>query len=437
MAVTYFKETKRMKHIAIIGSGISGLTAAYLLSKKHQVTVFEKNNYIGGHTATVDIEKAGEAFAIDTGFIVFNDKTYPNFLALLSEIGISKQATEMSFSVHNCQTGLEYNGHNLSTLFAQRRNLLSPKFWLLIKDILRFNKLCKTIFEQQDYHEDYTLGAFLTDNNFSTFFAEHYILPMGAAVWSSSLVQMENFDFRFFVQFFHNHGLLNIADRPQWYVIPKGSRSYLTPLCKPFEHNIILSAELSGITREHEKVTLHFNHGESETFDEVVIACHSDQALALLNDATKDEKTILSAMPYSENSVILHTDTRLLPKRKKAWASWNYQLSNDRTKAASVTYNMNILQGIQSEHTFCVTLNPKDAIAPAEILREFTYHHPIFSTGSIKAQKQRNLICGVNHTHFTGAYWYNGFHEDGTRSAIDVAKRFGCYLTAHESSYVK
>jgi len=430
-----------MKNIAIIGSGISGLTAAYLLSKKHQVTVFEKNNYIGGHTATVDIEKSGESYAIDTGFIVFNDKTYPNFLALLSEIGISKQATEMSFSVHNCQTGLEYNGHNLSTLFAQRRNLLRPKFWLLIKDILRFNRLCKAIFEQQNFregcHEDRTLGAFLTDNNFSNFFAEHYILPMGAAVWSSSLAQMENFDFRFFVQFFHNHGLLNIADRPQWYVIPKGSRSYLTPLCKPFEHNIKINAELSGITREHERVTLHFNQGESETFDEVVIACHSDQALALLNDATKDEKTILSAMPYSENSVILHTDTRLLPKRKKAWASWNYQLSNDRTKAASVTYNMNILQGIQSEHTFCVTLNQKDAIAPAEILREFTYHHPIFSTDSIKAQKQRNLICGVNHTHFAGAYWYNGFHEDGTRSAIDVAKRFGCYLTAHESSYVK
>lgn len=437
MAVTYFKETKRMKNIAIIGSGISGLTAAYLLSKKHKVTVFEKNNYIGGHTATVDIEKSGESYAIDTGFIVFNDKTYPNFLALLSEIGISKQATEMSFSVHNCQTGLEYNGHNLSTLFAQRRNLLRPKFWLLLKDILKFNKLCKALFEQQKYQEGYTLGAFLADNNFSDFFAEHYILPMGAAVWSSSLAQMENFDFKFFVQFFHNHGLLNIADRPQWYVIPKGSRSYLAPLCKPFEHNIKLNAELSGITREHEKVILHFNHGESETFDEVVIACHSDQALALLNDATKGEKSILSAMPYSENSVILHTDKRLLPKRKKAWASWNYQLSNDRTKAASVTYNMNILQGIQSEHTFCVTLNQKDAIAPTEILREFTYHHPIFSTDSIKAQKQRNLICGVNHTHFAGAYWYNGFHEDGTRSAIDVAKRFGCYLTAHESSDVK
>lgn len=417
-----------MKHIAIIGSGISGLTAAYLLSKKHNVTVFEKNNRIGGHTATVDIEKAGAKYAIDTGFIVFNDKTYPNFLALLAEIGIGKQATEMSFSVHNCQTGMEYNGHNLDTLFAQRRNLFRPKFWGLVKEILRFNKQCKVIFEQQDYQSGYTLGEFLAENNFSDFFAEHYILPMGAAIWSSSLAQMETFEFRFFVQFFHNHGLLNIADRPQWYVIPNGSRSYLQPLCQSFKNNITLNADISGINRIDNKVQLHFNNADSQTFDEVVIACHSDEALALLSDASEDEKAILSAMPYSENSVILHTDKNLLPQREKAWASWNYQLSQDREKAASVTYNMNILQGIQSPHTFCVTLNQKEAIEPSTILREFTYHHPIFSAQSINAQQQRHLICGVNHTHFAGAYWHNGFHEDGVRSGVEVAKRFDCLL---------
>jgi len=328
-----------MKHIAIIGSGISGLTAAYLLSKKNHVTVFEKNDRIGGHTATVDIEKNGQSFAIDTGFIVFNDKTYPNFLALLSEIGIGKQATQMSFSVHNCQTGMEYNGHNLNTLFAQRRNLFRPKFWGLVTEILRFNKQCKAIFDSQNYQDGMTLGQFLTENNFSDFFAEHYILPMGAAIWSSSLSQMEDFEFRFFVQFFHNHGLLNIADRPQWYVIPKGSRSYLKPLCQPFENNIKLNADISGISRSDNKVHLHFNQNPSESFDDVVVACHSDEALALLNDATEDETAILSAMPYSENSVILHTDKTLLPKREKAWASWNYQLSQDRSKAASVTYN--------------------------------------------------------------------------------------------------
>jgi len=417
-----------MKHIAIIGSGISGLTAAYLLSKKNHVTVFEKNDRIGGHTATVDIEKNGQSFAIDTGFIVFNDKTYPNFLALLSEIGIGKQATQMSFSVHNCQTGMEYNGHNLNTLFAQRRNLFRPKFWGLVTEILRFNKQCKAIFDSQSYQDGMTLGQFLTENNFSDFFAEHYILPMGAAIWSSSLSQMEDFEFRFFVQFFHNHGLLNIADRPQWYVIPKGSRSYLKPLCQPFENNIKLNADISGISRSDNKVHLHFNQNPSETFDDVVVACHSDEALALLNDATEDETAILSAMPYSENSVILHTDKTLLPKREKAWASWNYQLSQDRSKAASVTYNMNILQGIESENTFCVTLNQKEDIDPNLILREFTYHHPIFSSESIQAQQQRDKICGINQTHFAGAYWHSGFHEDGVRSAIEVAKRFGCSL---------
>tara|TARA_R110001592_G_scaffold218360_11_gene472379 strand:+ start:2958 stop:4235 length:1278 start_codon:yes stop_codon:yes gene_type:complete len=420
-----------MKNIAIIGSGISGLTAAYLLSKKHHVTVFEKNDVIGGHTATVDIEKDGQVYAIDTGFIVFNDKTYPNYLALLAEIGIGKQATEMSFSVHNCQTGLEYNGHNLNTLFAQRRNLLNPRFWLLVKEILRFNKLCKSIFEQDVYLPGLTLGDFLVEHKFSPFFAEHYILPMGAAIWSSSLEQMEGFEFRFFVQFFHNHGLLNIADRPQWYVVPNGSRSYLQPLCAPFKDNIHINADVIGITRNNNQVQVHFKKPEqSQSFDEVVIACHSDQALLLLSDATDDEVTLLSAMPYSENSVILHTDVSLLPDRKTAWASWNYQLSDQRSKAASVTYNMNILQGLKSEHTFCVTLNQKQDIEPQKILKEFIYHHPIFSSESIRAQQQRALICGQQHTHFAGAYWHSGFHEDGVRSAVEVAQRFNCYLDA-------
>lgn len=419
-----------MKHIAIIGSGISGLTAAYLLSKKHQVTVFEKNDRIGGHTATVDVEKSGVSYAIDTGFIVFNDKTYPNFLALLAELGIGKQATEMSFSVHNCQTGLEYNGHNLDTLFAQRRNLLKPKFWLLVKEILRFNKQCKAIYHTADFQEGYTLGQFLQDNHFSYFFAQHYILPMGAAIWSSSLAQMEAFEFRFFVQFFHHHGLLNVTDRPQWYVIPGGSRCYLAPLTAPFKENIVVNANLTGISRSEGAAWLHFHDKEKQRFDEVVIACHSDEALALLNDATDEEKSVLGAMPYSANSVVLHTDRKLLPKRRKVWASWNYQLSQDRDKPASVTYNMNILQGIDSEHDFCVTLNQKSAIDPQEILREFTYHHPIFSASSIKAQKQRAMICGINHTHFAGAYWHNGFHEDGVRSAVEVAKRFNCSLSS-------
>ncbi len=441
-----------MKNIAIIGSGISGLTTAYLLAKKHKVTVFEKSAHIGGHTATVDVKVSGEYYAIDTGFIVFNNKTYPNFLALLDEIGVGKQEAEMSFSVHNTKTKLEYNGHNLNTLFAQRRNLFRPKFWGLVKEILRFNKLCKQAYESQKFNEADTLGDFLIEHDFSQFFAEHYILPMGAAIWSSSLTQMEGFQFQFFVKFFHNHGLLNIADRPQWYVIPEGSRSYLSPLCQSFSDSIRVNSPIKFITRNNDKVQLHFSNINNknddltndtgdlhndvehvEEFDEVVLACHSDQALALLEDPSGEESTILSAMPYSENSVVLHTDISLLPKRKKAWASWNYQLSTDRDKPASVTYNMNILQSLNSEHTFCVTLNQRESIAPDKILREFTYHHPIFSLESIGAQQQRKKICGQRHTHYAGAYWHSGFHEDGVRSGVEVAKRFDCFLSNHAS----
>lgn len=417
-----------MKNIAIIGSGISGLTTAYLLSKKHQVTVFEKAEKIGGHTATVDVEVGGKPYAIDTGFIVFNDKTYPNYLKLLAEIGVDRQETEMSFSVHNSQTGLEYNGHNLDSLFAQRRNIFRPSFWLLIKEIVRFNKLCKQAYQDCHYPERYSLGDFLIENAFSRYFCEHYILPMGAAIWSSSLDQMEEFQFKFFVQFFYNHGLLNITDRPQWYVIPGGSRNYLAPLTQSFEGNIHLNSEIKSVKRIEQQIEITWADGQSKTFDEVVFACHSDQALALLADATGDEKSILSAMPYSANEVVLHTDASLLPKRKKAWASWNYQLSPNRAKPASVTYNMNILQGIESDETFCVTLNQSEAIDKNKVLRSFVYHHPVFSVDSLAAQLQRGTICGQNHTHFTGAYWYNGFHEDGVRSAVDVAARFGCFL---------
>jgi len=417
-----------MKNIAIIGTGISGLTSAYLLSKKHKVSVFEKADKIGGHTATVDVCVADENFAIDTGFIVFNNKTYRNFIALLDEIGVTKQETEMSFSVKNVATQLEYNGHNLDTLFAQRRNIFKPKFWRLISEILRFNKLCKKIYQEQSYEETLTLGDFLEQQGFSRYFAEHYILPMGAAIWSSSIENMAHFPLPFFLKFFNNHGLLNITDRPQWYVIPKGSRSYLAPLCEPFKDSIYLNSNIKQITREHDKVQLLFADGSTQIFDEVVIACHSDQAKALLADPSENETNLLGAMPYSENHVVLHTDVSLLPKRKKAWASWNYQLSTNLSKPACVTYNMNILQGLETEHTFCVTLNQTELIDKSKILREFVYHHPVYTLSSMKAQQQRPLICGKQHTHFAGAYWYNGFHEDGVRSAVDVAKRFNCFL---------
>ena len=417
-----------MKRIAIVGSGISGLSAAYLLSADNQVTVFEKDSRLGGHTATRDINIDGSTIAIDTGFIVFNDRTYPRFLALLDKIGIDRQPTEMSFSVQNQRTGLEYNGHNLDTLFAQRRNVLSPSFWGLVRDILRFNKRCKQLYASH-YIPDITLGNFLQQEGFSQHFSEHYILPMGAAIWSSSLVEMEAFGLPFFIRFFENHGLLDIKNRPQWYVIPGGSRAYIKPLTAPFKQQIQLNSQIQHIERHTDGITLTMADGTDQQFDELVLACHSDQALALLGDnATATERDILGAIPYSANSVVLHTDTRLLPQKVKAWAAWNYRLMADRERPASVTYNMNLLQGLQSEQTYCVTLNQDEAIDPEKIIERFVYHHPVFNTSSIVAQKRRSEICGQHHTHFAGAYWYNGFHEDGVHSACDIARRFNASI---------
>lgn len=417
-----------MKNVAIIGSGISGLTTAYLLSQKHQISVFEKNDYIGGHTATVNVEVDKQNYQIDTGFIVFNNKTYPNFLKLLQQIGIDKQKTEMSFSVKSEESGLEYNGHNLNTMFAQRRNILNPKFWCFIREILRFNKLCKQALLDNQCKKYETLGKFLIEKNFSYYFSRHYILPMGAAIWSSSIEQMQAFEFEFFVRFFENHGLLNVADRPQWYVIPGGSKQYIEPLIKNFRDHIHLNSNIDYVKRVESGVELHFENGEVKAFDDVVFACHSDQALRLLSAPSEAENKVLSGLKYKNNSVILHTDSSVLPKRKKAWASWNYNISHDQNVPACVTYNMNILQGIQSKTTFCVTLNQDDAIDKNKVLRQFNYEHPVFNAKSLKSQHARHEISGVNNTYFVGAYWYSGFHEDGVRSAVDVAKQFDCEL---------
>ncbi len=419
-----------MKNIAIIGTGISGLTTAYLLCQKHNITVFEKNDYIGGHTATKDITYNGETHAIDTGFIVCNNKTYPNFLKLLNILNIDLKPTEMSFSVFNKQSNLEYNGHTLNTLFAQRRNFFNIKFWKLLKEITHFNKTCKTLYAEDSISKDKTLGSFLEEHQLSDYFKQNYILPMGAAIWSTSLIEMMAFPLHFFIRFFYNHGLLNITDRPQWYVIPGGSREYITPLIKPFSKNIQLNTSIKKVIRHDQHVEIILEDETTQIFDDVIFACHSDQALTLLDNPTQSEKEILGGIPYSENEVVLHTDTQLLPKRKLAWASWNYLLDNvssneQLTNPSCVTYNMNILQGIRNTNTtFCVTLNQTHNIDPSKILATFTYHHPVFNQTSLNAQLRRDEICGKNNTHFVGAYWRNGFHEDGVVSALKVAKYF-------------
>ncbi|NOI81690.1 NAD(P)/FAD-dependent oxidoreductase [Vibrio tubiashii] len=409
--------------IAIIGTGISGLTCGYYLHREHDVTLFEANDYIGGHTATVDVEVEGRSYSVDTGFIVYNDRTYPNFIALMEEIGVEGRPSQMSFSVRNDSNGLEYNGHTVSTLFAQKRNWLNPKFYSFIFEILRFNKEVKEIANQPNMVE-LTLGDFLTSRNFSDFFCDNYILPMGAAIWSSTLADMRAFPLPFFARFFLNHGLLDVTNRPQWYVIKGGSRAYIKPLTRGFADKIRLNTPVESVVRDQAGVTLHFN-GQTERFDQVVFTCHSDQALQLLKDSSATEQSVLSNLAYQANEVILHTDESLLPKRKAAWASWNYWLEGsegEQSRAPTLTYNMNILQHIDAPKTFCVSLNSSEQIEQEKILKRFVYHHPVFNQQSIEAQSRRDEINGLSRTWFCGAYWYNGFHEDGVRSALDIVR---------------
>ena len=410
--------------IAIVGSGIAGLTCAYLLQRQHQITLFEASDWVGGHTHTVDVEVQGQPFAIDTGFIVFNDWTYPNFIRLLDQLGVASQPTEMSFSVHDPASGAEYNGNNLNSLFAQRSNLLRPAFWGMLRDILRFNREAQFDHAEQRIAADLTLGQYLQQRGYGQRFIDHYIVPMGAAIWSMSLADMLQFPLQFFVRFFKNHGLLSVSDRPQWRVISGGSRSYVAPLSAGFAEHIRLNCTVQRVERDAEGVTLHSAAGV-ERFDKVVFACHSDQALALLATPSAAERDILGALRYADNDVVLHTDTRLLPKRPLAWASWNYRLGGPVDQPAAVTYNMNILQGIRSATTFCVSLNQTDAIDPAHILGRYRYAHPQYSLDGLRAQARWQELLGEQHSYYCGAYWANGFHEDGVVSALRVAEAFG------------
>jgi predicted NAD/FAD-binding protein len=410
--------------IAIIGSGIAGLTSAYLLNRQHDISVFEAGDWIGGHTHTVDVQVDGQHYAVDTGFIVFNNWTYPNFIRLLSQLGVGFKDTEMSFSVSDPISGVEYNGHNLNSLFAQRSNLFSPKFWGMVRDILRFNREALDDLNQQRIASDLTLGDYLKAKGYSKRFIEHYIVPMGAAIWSMSLNDMLGFPLQFFVRFFKNHGLLSVSDRPQWCVVEGGSSSYIAPLTQSFKQHIRLNCPVSRVERDSNGVTLHSAQG-AERFDKVVFACHSDQALALLAEPTHVEKEILGALPYADNDVVLHSDIRLLPKRPLAWASWNYRLGGPVGQSAAVTYDMNILQGIQSDTTFCVSLNQTAFIDPSKILARYTYAHPQYSLAGMAAQARWQELLGANHSYFCGAYWANGFHEDGVVSALRVAREFG------------
>ena len=410
--------------IAIIGSGISGLTSAHLLNRSHEITLFEASDWIGGHTHTVDVTVDGRNYAVDTGFIVFNDWTYPNFIRLLGLLGVRFKPTTMSFSVTDPDSGLEYNGNNFNSLFAQRRNLLSPGFWGMLRDIVRFNKEALRDLEEQRISADTTLDQYLKAGKYGERFILHYIVPMGSAIWSMSMADMLAFPLQAFVRFFKNHGLLSVTHRPQWQVIEGGSSAYVAPLIAPMADRICVNCAVTRVERDADGVVIHSAAGV-ERFDKVVFACHSDQALTLLTAPSAAEQSILGAMPYADNEVVLHTDTRLLPECELAQAAWNYRLGGPGHTSAAVTYDMNLLQGIDSPTRFCVSLNQSAGISPFKVLAKYTYAHPQFSLAAVAAQARWEELNGANHTWYCGAYWGNGFHEDGVVSALRVAGALG------------
>jgi predicted NAD/FAD-binding protein len=420
--------------IAIIGSGIAGMVAAARLHDSHEITVFEAADYIGGHTRTRDVQWQGQHYAIDTGFIVFNDWTYPRFIALLDELGVGYQDSNMSFSLRDERSGLEYNGTSLNSLFAQRLNALRPSFVRMLLDILRFNRESRALLAGGD--DELTLGDYLELHGYSRAFRKHYIIPMGKAIWSATERGMLEFPARFFVEFFDRHGFLNVSNRPTWQVIKGGSREYMRKLAAPFRHRIRLNTAVTGIRRDAAGVTVR-SAGSSERFDHVFLACHSDQALRLLLDATPAEREVLGAFPYQRNEAVLHTDHRLLPRRPLARAAWNYHLLDDplprrepdgTADLATLTYDMNVLQSLDAPVRFLLTLNRVADIDPARIIETHTFHHPVYTPAGVAAQKRRAEVSGVNRTFYCGAYWRYGFHEDGVVSAEWALAEFAASL---------
>jgi uncharacterized protein len=415
--------------IAIIGSGISGLTLAHHLHPHHDITVFEANSHIGGHTHTHAVDLFGKSYQVDTGFIVFNDRTYPNFNQLLDELKVPWQASQMSFSVRNEMTGLEYNGTTINSLFAQRSNFFKPSFYGMIRDILRFNKESLALLESGD---EISLGEYLTQNNYKPLFINNYIVPMGAAIWSTDAQQMMNFPTRFLVRFFHHHGMLTVNNRPQWRTIVGGSARYVEKLTEQFMPQIRLNTPIATVKRLKDCVKIKPQHDVEESFDYVFFACHSDQALKLLGaNASAAERDILGAIPYQENSIYLHHDASLLPKRKLAWAAWNYHVTPTIGDKVLVTYNMNILQNLQSAEPILVTLNHTDLINPAKVIKRLKYTHPVYTIAGAAAQARHAEISGQNRTGFAGAYWRNGFHEDGVASTLTALEHFNSFQTSN------
>jgi uncharacterized protein len=411
--------------IAIVGAGISGLVVAHLLQHRHEVTLFEAAAYAGGHTNTIRVDTPNETHHVDTGFIVFNDRNYPNFERLLSSLGVPWQPSTMSFSVSDGIGDFEYSGASPNGLFANRRHLLTPWFHRMVAELARFNRAARALLADEHPGCDPSLGDWLEGLRFSREFIDKLIVPQASAVWSADPRQMWSFPARFLAEFFDNHGMLGLRGRPRWRTIAGGSKRYVDALLERFDGRLRLTTPVAAVTRGRDHVLVRPIGGEAERFDEVVLATHSDQALALLEDAGDREREILGAIPYQHNEAVLHTDVRLLPRRRHAWASWNYHWQPEPASRATVTYHMNRLQSLRAEREFCVTLNRTDAIDPAKVIRKIMYAHPVYTASGVGAQRRFDEVSGWRHTHFCGAYWGWGFHEDGVRSALRVAERLG------------
>ena len=408
--------------IAVIGSGIAGLASAWLLSQAHEVVLFEANDYLGGHTHTHDITLGGRAYAVDTGFIVHNPDHYPLLTRLFQALDVATQPTTMSFSVHNGRSGLEYNATSLDALFCQRRNLVSPRFLGMVRDLFRFYRQAPELLQGEGPGPG--LGEWLQVNGYGEAFRDDHLVPMASALWSSPPEQILQFPARYLVQFMANHQMLQVSGRPQWRVVRGGSARYVDALRARWQVQERLACPVQAVHRDADGVRVDSAAG-SERFDQVVLACHSDQALRLLADASSDEHAVLGAIGYQPNEVVLHTDASLLPRQRKAWAAWNAFVPGTAEAPCTVSYCMNLLQGIDAPEPLVVTLNRSEAIDPARVLRRLNYHHPVYTPQSVAAQQQRGRIQGVNRTWFAGAYWGWGFHEDGMRSAVEVASALG------------
>ncbi len=416
--------------IAIVGAGVSGLACAHMLHREHELVIFEATDRAGGHANTVHIETDTGAYDLDTGFIVFNDRNYPQFERLLGELGVPTQPSQMSFGVSD-GVDFEYNGSSPNGLFASRGNMLAPSFHRMIVDLARFNRDARRLLASE---ENPSLREWLAARRYSRVFVERLIVPQASAVWSADPAQMWSFPARFLVEFFGNHGMLGFRDRPRWRTIAGGSRTYVEALTRPWRERLRLCTPVTEVARHPDHVTVSARGCEPERFDAVVFATHSDQALALLSDPSERERELLGAIPYQSNEAVLHTDRSLLPRRRRAWASWNYHLDTGVTGRCTVTYHMNRLQSLRADREFCVTLNRTAAIDSERIIRVMRYGHPVYTPAGVAAQSRHREISGRNRTHYCGAYWGWGFHEDGVQSALRVAREIGSPRTAPVSA---